>query len=68
MASDKKTKLMTVPEAAKVLRLSDVRVRQLCQEGRLGKKVGSRYILEESEIRRFSKVNRPAGRKSSKPH
>lgn len=66
MASRKTEKLMTVPEAARVLELSDVRVRQLCQEGRLGRKIGARYIIDEQEVREFSKLNRPAGRKPAK--
>jgi len=58
--------LLTVPQAATALCLSDVRVRQLCQEGRLGRKVGSLYIIGESEIKAFAKQKRPPGRKPAK--
>ena len=56
-------RLLSVPEAAAYLGLSAVRVRQLCQEGRLGCRVGERsYAITESELRAFRRLKRPAGR------
>lgn len=63
MASEK---LLSVPEAAEVLSLSNVRVRQLCQQGRIGEKIGRNYILTEREVKEFAKKTRPAGRPAQK--
>lgn len=54
--------MLTVTEAAKVLGLSDVRVRQLCQQGRLGTKAGPRaYLISKAELEEFRRVERPTG-------
>lgn len=54
--------VMTVREAALRLGISSVRVRQLCGEGRLGKRLGGRWIIQESELEQFRKLPRLPGR------
>ena len=53
--------LMSAPEAAVVLGISEVRVRQLCRKGRLGNRVGKQWIITSDELKQFAKVPRPAG-------
>ena len=66
----KESNLLTVPQAAELLGLSDVRVRQFCQQGRLGKKIGPLYLISQRELRAFSDkprlTGRPGHRKSGK--
>lgn len=47
--------LMTVKEASRYMGLSPIRVRQLCQEGKLGTKVGdgTLWVIRRSQLRRF---------------
>ena len=52
---------LTVTEAASRLGLSSIRVRQFCQEGRIGEKLGPLWIISEQELRRFAKKPRPWG-------
>jgi len=47
--------------AAKYLGVTRCRIRQLCQEGRLGRKVGRQWIMEADELERFKKIKRVAG-------
>lgn len=54
--------MMTVTDAAERLGLTPVRVRQFCQQGRLGEKCGSFWIISEAELRRFAKKTRKSGR------
>lgn len=42
--------LYTVAEAAEALELSEPRVRVLCQEGRMGKKVGRDWVISAEDI------------------
>lgn len=58
--------LLTVTQAAKQLGLSSVRVRQFCQEGRLGQKVGPLWMIQEKELRQFAKKSRPPGGRREK--
>jgi excisionase family DNA binding protein len=53
-------------EAAKELGISQVRVRQLCQSGRLGQFVLGRYLITKEDLVRFRKIPRIPGRPSSK--
>ena len=53
--------LLTVPQAAEYLSLSAVRVRQFCQAGRLGRKVGYRWIITMEELEAFAERERPIG-------
>lgn len=52
---------LSVTEAAKMLKLSDSRVRRLCREKRLGQQVGNGYVISKDELRQFQKIERPAG-------
>lgn len=53
---------LTTAEAATRLNLSEVRVRQLCVAGRLGKKMGRDWLISEEELAEFSEIPRPVGR------
>ena len=61
--------LLSVAEVAKRLRLSERRVRQLCEDGRLGRRVGGRvWVVSEREVVRFEAIPRRPGRpRASKP-
>lgn len=52
----------TTAEAAARLGLSEVRIRQLCNDGRFGRKLGRDWIITEDEIQAFEGLDRPAGR------
>ena len=53
--------LLSVAEAAAELGLSYRRVARLCEQGRLGQKVGHRYVVARGELIQFSKIDRPPG-------
>ena len=53
--------LLTVPQAAKRLKLTPIRVRQFCQQGRLGAMIGNQYLITEAELKRFAKKPRRPG-------
>jgi len=57
-------KLLTPYEAAPIMDMSPRRVQKLCSEGRLGFKVGARYLITTKQAREF-KAN-PPGRPSTK--
>lgn len=56
--------LLTTTEAAKILHVSPIRVRQLIREGKLeAKQVGRDYVIEESSletVKTYGKAGRPA--------
>lgn len=54
--------LVSVEEAADFLGVSKRRVQKLCEDERLGQKVGSVYVIPEDELRAFAKVKRYPGR------
>ena len=54
--------LLTVTEAAELLGISRARMSQFCSEGRIGQKVGGRWLVSEDELRQFRKIPRPTGR------
>jgi excisionase family DNA binding protein len=56
------SELLTCKEAAQVLGVTPVRVRQFCQEGRLGQKLGDRWVIPKSELHQFKKIPRNSGR------
>lgn len=54
--------VVSTQEAAWVLGVTDRRVRAICQEGRLGRRVGQRsYWIAIPELVDFAKLDRPAG-------
>ena len=57
-----KLRLVTIAEAAKDLKLSEGRVRVLCQQGRLGQQFGRTYVIDAEELQAFKKKPRPKGR------
>jgi hypothetical protein len=59
-------KMYSTTEASKILQVSVIRVRQFCQEGRIGRKVGERYVIFEKELLEFARKSRPRGRKLKK--
>lgn len=54
--------LVGVPDAARILGLSEVRVKQLAKAKRIGTMVAGRYLFSPDELKRFSRKNRPSGR------
>ena len=53
--------LIGMNEAATILGLSKIRVKQLAQQGRIGQLVGGRYIFLREELENFAKIKRPPG-------
>ena len=56
--------LLTTSEAAKILHVTPIRVRQLIREGKIAaKQVGRDYVIEESSletVKTYGKAGRPA--------
>ena len=57
--------LFSVTEAADKIGVCPSRVRQFCLHGRLGQRIGGRWVISEEEIRSFKKIPRPHGKKLS---
>jgi len=53
---------LDVHQAAEFLELSEQRVRQLAKDGRIGMKVGYRWLFNRAKLEEFAKVPRQAGR------
>lgn len=53
--------LLTTAQAAAELGLSEIRVRQICAEGKLGQRIGRQWLISAEELRQFKKVPRPVG-------
>lgn len=56
--------LLDTKAAAKRLRISERRIRALCETGRLGTQVAGRWVITEAELRAFHR--RPTGRPAQK--
>ncbi len=56
--------LLDTKQAAVRLGVSEVRIRQFCEQGRLGRKFAGRWLGTEAELRAFKL--RPTGRPSKK--
>ena len=54
--------LMTTAEVAEELGVTEVRVRQLCQERRLGQEFGDRWLITREELEQFKRIPRITGR------
>jgi excisionase family DNA binding protein len=61
-----KDKVLDTKEAAKALNVSESRVRQFCQAGRLGKKFSGQYFILREELQRFMTEVRTNGRPITK--
>lgn len=59
--------LLSIPEAAARLHLSTALLRRYCQQGRLGVKVGGRYVIPAAELEAFARQPRPTGYPKGKP-
>jgi hypothetical protein len=61
------TKLLTPAQAAAELNLTPRIIRRYCKQGRLGQKIGGRYIITRADLERFRneprKVGKPAAPK-----
>jgi excisionase family DNA binding protein len=55
-------KLLTPKEAAERLGVSLRRAQKLCKDGRLGFRVGNRYVIPESSLVAFQSIARKVGR------
>ena len=53
-------------KAAQFLGLSETRVRQFCQEKRIGRKIGNSYVITQDELLEFAKNERPTGKPPKK--
>jgi len=54
---------LTVGQAARFLKLSVQRIRQLIADKRLpARKIGPMWLIERGGLRKFAKLDRPAGR------
>lgn len=53
--------LLSVKEVAEELGVSENRVREYCQEGRLGGKVGRQWVITREELEAFKKIPRRHG-------
>jgi len=56
--------LLSCEEAARELKVTADRVRQFCREGRLGQRVGERWVIPADELKQFQKIPRDTGRPS----
>lgn len=63
-ASIRDMHLLDTKVAAKRLRITERRIRALCETGRLGTQVAGRWVITEAELRTFRR--RPTGRPPQK--
>lgn len=66
MVTMNKKEMLSVKEAAQVLGLSAIRVRQLCKSQNLGKIVGNSYVILRSDLEHFAARDRKPGRPRKK--
>ena len=59
--------LLSIPQAAQRLGLSASLIRRYCRQGRLGIKVGGRWVIPLDHIEQFVKEPRPIGYPKGKP-
>ena len=58
--------LLTAAGAAVRLGITEERMRQFCAEGRIGAKLGGRWVITTDELRQFKKIPRRTGRPPEK--
>ena len=54
--------ILTVAQVAKELDITGNTVRQYCQAGRLGRKIGRQWLITREELDTFKEQRRPPGR------
>ena len=54
--------LLDIPQAAERLGVSQSLVRRYCRQGRIGIKVGSRWVIDADQLKQFSGTPRERGR------
>ncbi len=54
--------LKTPEEAGRIIGVSSVRIRQFCRQGRIGQKVGERWVISLAELQKFDRIPRTLGR------
>ena len=59
--------LLGIPQAAERLNLSTSIVRRYCRQGRLGGKVGGRWVVPSDQLEQFVKEPRPTGYPKGRP-
>ena len=52
--------MYSATQAATILRISNRRVRQLAEIGKIGRRVGCRWKFTEAEVEEFQKTRKPA--------
>jgi len=60
------TEYLNTEKAAERLGVSERRVRVLCREGRLGRRIGRNWAITAADVARFAKIPRRPGRKPKK--
>ncbi len=55
------TVYLTSVEAATRLGVSPTRIRQFCQAGRLGQRIGRNWAITEAQCDKFAKIERLSG-------
>ena len=55
-------KLYSTAEAAELLGITESLVRRYCREGRIGARVGERWVISADEVRLFRQIGRHPGR------
>lgn len=54
--------LLTAKQVAIELDISHSLVRRYCREGRLGQKIGGRYIITSDDLEKFKQIPRKVGK------
>lgn len=64
LAASQADDMYTTAKAAEKLGISEIRVRQLCQQGRLGRKVGRDWVISLDEINDYRRKREAQARKN----
>jgi excisionase family DNA binding protein len=54
-------KPLSIPQAAEQLNISESLLRRYCRQGRLGVRIGGRWLVYQDELDEFAKKPRPVG-------
>lgn len=58
--------LLTPEQVANELNLSSTLIRRYCRQGRLGQKLGGRYLITRQELDKFKAIPRKVGKPKKK--